>query len=66
MSRLVQSTQGVHEGPCPAGGVPPFNPQVISGTQNNAGGSYSPFYLRILREDGEQEITDSRPTCPRA
>ena len=30
-------TQGVHEGPCPSGGVPPFKPQVISGTQNNAG-----------------------------
>jgi hypothetical protein len=50
-------TKGVHEGPCPSGGVPPFHPQVISGTQNNAAGSYSPFYLRIVREDGEQEIT---------
>jgi hypothetical protein len=51
-----QITQGVHEGPCPSGGIPTFNPQVISGTQNNAGGSYSQFYLRILREDGEQEL----------
>jgi hypothetical protein len=50
-------TKGVHEGPCPSGGVPPFKPQVISGTQNDAAGAYSPFYLRIIREDGEQEIT---------
>jgi hypothetical protein len=57
-------TQGVHEGPCPSGGVPPFKPQVISGTQNNAGGSYSPFYLRILREDGEQELTRFSTTLP--
>ena len=50
--------------PCPSGGVPPFHPQVISGTDNNAGGSYSPFYLRILREDGEQEITRFSTTLP--
>jgi hypothetical protein len=57
-------TQGVHEGACPSGGVPPFKPQVISGTQNNAGGSYSPFYLRIIREDGEQEITKFTTVLP--
>ena len=57
-------TQGVHEGPCPTGGVPPFKPQVISGTDNNAGGSYSPFYLRIVREDGEQELTRFSTTLP--
>jgi hypothetical protein len=43
-------TQGAAGGPCPSGAVPPFQPQVISGT-NNAGGAYSPFYLRILRDD---------------
>ncbi len=67
--RLVSSTpfetsQGVREGSCPTGGTPPFKPQVISGTQNNAGGSYSPFYLRILRQDGEQEITRFSTTLP--
>jgi hypothetical protein len=55
---------GVHGGPCPSGGTPPFHPQVISGTNNNAGGSYSPFYLRILREDGEQELTRFSTTLP--
>ncbi len=63
-STPFQVTQGVHEGACPSGGVPPFHPQVISGTQNNAAGSYSPFYLRILREDGEQEITRFSTTLP--
>jgi hypothetical protein len=57
-------TQGVREGACPSGGVPAFNPQVISGTNNNAGGSYSPFYLRIIRQDGEQEMTRFSTTLP--
>ena len=55
---------GIAGGACPAGGVPPFNPRVISGTQNNDGGSYSPFYLRIERQDGEQEITRFSTTLP--
>jgi hypothetical protein len=57
-------TKGVHEGACPAGGVPPFAPQVVAGTQNNAAGSYSPFYLRIARGDGEQEITRFSTVLP--
>jgi hypothetical protein len=48
---------GVGGGPCPSGGVPPLKPQIVSGTQNNAAGGYSPFYLRIGRQDGEQELT---------
>jgi hypothetical protein len=63
-SQPFQITQGVREGACPSGGVPPFNPSVISGTQNNDGGSYSPFYLRIERQDGEQEITKFSTTLP--
>jgi hypothetical protein len=55
-SQPFQITQGVGGGACPTGGIPPFKPQVVSGTVNNAGGSYSHFYLRILREDGEQEL----------
>jgi hypothetical protein len=63
-SQPFQITQGVHEGACPSGGVPPFRPQVISGTENNAGGNYSPFYLRILREDGEQELVKFSTILP--
>ena len=48
---------GFDGGACPSGGVPPFKPQVVSGTENNVAGSYSPFYLRIVREDGDQELT---------
>jgi hypothetical protein len=58
-------TQGVKEGPCPSGGTPPFHPQVISGTENNSAGSYSPFYLRIDRQDGEQELTKFTTVLPR-
>jgi len=64
LSSSFEVTQGVHEGPCPSGGVPPFKPQVVTGTQNNAGGSYSPYYLRIVREDGEQELTRFSTTLP--
>jgi hypothetical protein len=57
-------TEGVNGGACPTGGIPPFNPQVIAGTENNDAGSYSPFYLRIVREDGEQEITKFSTVLP--
>jgi hypothetical protein len=49
---------------CPSGGVSPFAPQALAGTDNNAAGSYSPFYLRISRNDGEQEITDLSTLFP--
>jgi hypothetical protein len=68
-AQLVSSSpftisQGVREGPCPAGGVPPFAPRIVSGTQNNAAGTYSPFYLRLIREDGEQELTRFNTLLP--
>jgi uncharacterized repeat protein (TIGR01451 family) len=50
-------TSGVGGGPCPSGGTPPFAPKLVSGSQDNDAGAYSPFYLRIVREDGEQELT---------
>ena len=53
----LQIERGVHGGPCPSGGTPPFKPVVIAGASDNAAGGYSPFYLRIDREDGEQELT---------
>jgi uncharacterized repeat protein (TIGR01451 family) len=48
---------GADANPCPTGGVPPFAPQVIAGTLDNDAGSYSPLDVRIVRNDGEQEIT---------
>ncbi len=67
--RLVTSppfevTRGVREGSCPSGGVPPLKPRVAAGTQNNETGAYSPFYLRIVREDGEQELTRFNTAMP--
>ncbi len=64
VSSSFEITSGVHEGACPAGGVPPFHPYVISGTENNDASSYSQFYLRIVRQDGEQELTRFTTVLP--
>ncbi len=64
LSPAFQIETGIGGGPCPAGGVPPFHPQAIAGTQNNAAGSYSPFYLRLERQDGEQELTGFSTVMP--
>jgi hypothetical protein len=50
-------THGVGGGPCPSGGLPPFKPGLVAGSINNAAGHYSPFNVRLFRNDGEQEIT---------
>jgi hypothetical protein len=52
-----QIITGPNAGPCPSGGTPPFHPGLEAGTLNNAAGHYSPFYLRLSRDDGEQEFT---------
>jgi uncharacterized repeat protein (TIGR01451 family) len=57
LTSQFEITSGVNSGPCPSGGTPPFAPKVVSGTDDNDAGAYSPFYLRIIREDGEQELT---------
>jgi hypothetical protein len=48
---------GVGGAPCPAAGVPPFDPDFEAGSINNNAGSYSPFYMRLTRADGEQDMT---------
>jgi len=48
--------QGPSGGSCPSG-TPPFNPRLSAGTTDNAAGRYSPFNLRLTREDGEQEFS---------
>jgi hypothetical protein len=48
---------GPNAGPCPSGGLPPFKPDLLAGTLNNAAGKYSPFNLRLSRTDSEQEFT---------
>jgi hypothetical protein len=59
-----QITSGVDGGPCPSGGTPPFKPAVVSGTDSNTAGTYSSLYLRLERQDGEQEITGFGMTLP--
>ncbi|HEX5610070.1 MAG TPA: hypothetical protein VFX45_08265 [Solirubrobacterales bacterium] len=50
-------SSGPNGGPCSPGGVPPFRPGFEAGSINNNAGSYSPFYMRLTRGDGEQDIT---------
>jgi hypothetical protein len=50
-------TNGPDGGACPKGGLPPFRPGLIAGSINNAAGRFSPFNVRLTRNDNEQEIT---------
>ncbi len=50
-------TSGVGGGACPKGDLPPFKPGLVAGSLNNAAGRFSPFNVRLSRNDGEQEIT---------
>jgi hypothetical protein len=63
-SSVFEVTSGIGGGPCPSGGTAPFAPKLISGTQDNGAAGYSPFYLRIVREDGEQELTKFTTVLP--
>jgi hypothetical protein len=51
-------------GPCPAGGAPPFAPGLLAGSINPTAAARTPFYLRMTRTDGEQEITSYSATLP--
>ena len=57
-------TRGVGGGPCPSGGIPPFNPSFQAGSLNNNAGSFSTFLMRLLRNDGEQNMTKFSSTLP--
>lgn len=59
-----QVTSGVNGGSCPSGGVPPFHPGFTAGALNNNAGSYSPFYMRLTRQDGEQDMTKFSAVLP--
>jgi hypothetical protein len=56
--------RGVDGGACPSGGVPPFEPGFEAGSLNNNAKSYSPFYMRLIREDGEQNMTKFSSILP--
>lgn len=50
-------------GPCTAG-PQPFQPDFTAGAVSNGAGSYSSYYLRITRPDGDQELTRFSATFP--
>jgi hypothetical protein len=56
LSSPFKVTSGIAGGDCPTG-TPPFKPGFSAGSTSNNAGAYSPFYLRLTRNDGEQEIT---------
>jgi hypothetical protein len=56
-SSAFQIESGPDRGPCPTGGLPPFKPGLVAGSINNAAGRFSPFNVRLTRNDAEQEIT---------
>jgi hypothetical protein len=49
-------TGGVNGAPCPSGPAP-FKPGFQAGTLNNEAGHHSPFYMRLTRRDGDQDLT---------
>jgi hypothetical protein len=57
-------TEGINGGPCPPGGVPPFKPAFEAGALNNNAGSFSPFNMRLIRNDGEQDMTKFSSILP--
>jgi hypothetical protein len=59
-----QIESGPGGGPCPPAGPRPFAPGFHAGSTNNAGGHYAPFFMRITRADGEQDITRFSATLP--
>jgi hypothetical protein len=56
--------RGVDGGACPPGGVPPFNPDFEAGSINNNAGSHTDFNMRLIREDGEQNMTRFSAVLP--
>jgi hypothetical protein len=56
---------GIEGGPCPAGGTPPFSPGVVAGGVNSNVGSYTPYFVHLIRKDTEQEITSYSMVLPR-
>jgi hypothetical protein len=54
-------TSGPGGSPCPNGG---FDPKLSAGTANPLGGSFSPFNLRLRREDGTPALGGLTATLP--
>jgi hypothetical protein len=62
-SAFFRIDRGVDGGSCPSGGAP-FNPGFGAGSNNNNAGSFSPFYMRLTRKDGDQDLTKFAAKLP--
>lgn len=58
-----QITRGVEGGPCLVG-TPPFRPSFTAGSLNDNAGAHSPFYMRLTRRDGDQDLTKFTSSWP--
>ncbi len=58
-----QIVSGPNESACPRGAAP-FHPGFEAGTLSNQAGSYSPFAMRLTRQDGEQDLTRFSSVLP--
>jgi hypothetical protein len=58
---VTRSSSFKVDGNCGAAG---FDPRLTAGTLDPTAGSYSPFLLRITREDGEQNLAKVEATLP--
>jgi hypothetical protein len=59
----LRINRGVAGGDCPSG-IRPFAPGLVAGTVNNNAASFSAFYLRLTRRDGDQDITRFSAALP--
>ncbi|HEX2097321.1 MAG TPA: hypothetical protein VHF50_08140 [Solirubrobacterales bacterium] len=55
---------GPNGAPCPTGGAAPFRPGFEAGTVDSTAGAFSPFSMRMTRNDGEQEMTRISAVLP--
>jgi hypothetical protein len=55
--------RGVDGGGCPSG-APQFKPGFEAGSINPAAGRFSPFYMRLTRKDGDQDLTKFSSILP--
>jgi len=51
----AEITSGPGGGPCPS--TDPFSPGFSAGSLNSAAGAFSPFKMRLTRNDGEADLT---------
>jgi hypothetical protein len=55
-------TSGPNGQPCPKGG---FDPKLSAGTTNPVAGNYSPFVLKLSREDGTERLSTITAKLPK-